>query len=71
VVVPSPQSYDEAGRVLHRLRSRSREVRRASLVNDVLIALTARSLGATVVTRDASDFEVIRSVCDFSLELIG
>ena len=69
VVVPDAQVFDRAGRVLQRMRDDGRETRRASLVNDVLIALSARSIGATVVSADA-DFEVIETVVDFKLELI-
>jgi predicted nucleic acid-binding protein len=35
-------------------------------VNDVLIALTARDIGAVVLTNDASDFAAIAQVLDFS-----
>jgi predicted nucleic acid-binding protein len=56
--------------VLRDLKGGGREIRAASLVDDVLIALTARSLGATVFTNDASDFEVIRSVRHFSLQVV-
>jgi predicted nucleic acid-binding protein len=41
--------FDAAGRTLRRLKERGREIRRSSLVSDVLIAHTARSLGAAVV----------------------
>ena len=71
LVAPSPPVFDEAGLVLRALRMAGREVRRASLVNDVLIALTARRLGATLYTGDAEDFEAIRGVRDFSLEVVG
>jgi predicted nucleic acid-binding protein len=52
------------------LKDRGREIRRASLVGDVLIAHTARSVGAAVLTSDR-DFEAIRSVLDFELEMVG
>lgn len=71
LVAPLPSVCDEAGNVLRDLRRRGRDVRRASLVNDVLIALTARAQGATVVTRDGSDFTAIRQVRDFSVEVIS
>ena len=71
LVAPSPGVYDEAGRVLAKLRRRSRDVRRASLVNDVLIALTARAQGASVVTRDGSDFSAIRECCEFAFEIVA
>ena len=41
-----------------------------SLVNDVLIALSARSIGATVVTNNASDFAAIRDVRAFKLTVV-
>ncbi|WP_437547508.1 PIN domain-containing protein [Sorangium sp. So ce367] len=69
IVVPDADVFDHAGRTLRRLREAGREVRRASLVNDVLIALSARSLGATVLTAD-EDYDAIRAVLDFKLERI-
>ena len=69
-MAPSPAAWKRAGAVLRGLRSRGREVRRASLVNDMLIALTARDTGATVFTRDGSDFGVIRKLVDFSLMVV-
>ena len=44
-------------------------VRRASLLNDLLIALTARDLGAVLLTRDESDFSSIREVVPFTFEV--
>ena len=69
VLAPSPAIFSEAGGVLQRLGHAGREVRRASLVDDVLIALTARAIGATVLTADA-DFEVIRGVRPFALRVV-
>ncbi len=71
LVAPSTPVFDEAGLVLRALRMAGREVRRASLVNDVLIALSARQLGATLYTADAEDFTAIRRVRDFGLEVVG
>jgi len=71
LIAPSPSTFDDAGLVLQALRMAGREVRRASLVNDVLIALTARQLGATLCTADGEDFRAIRRVRDFSLEVVG
>jgi predicted nucleic acid-binding protein len=45
------------------------EVRRASLVNDVLIAQSARAIGATVITRDR-DYEQLRPILEFELRVI-
>jgi predicted nucleic acid-binding protein len=71
LVAPPAPVFDEAGRVLRALRVAGREVRQASLVNDVLIALTARQMGATLYTADAGDFEAIRQVRDFGLEIVS
>jgi predicted nucleic acid-binding protein len=70
LVAPDGQLFDSAGRTLRALREKGREVRRSSLVNDVLIAHTARSLGATVVTADR-DYEEIASVLEFDLEVVS
>jgi predicted nucleic acid-binding protein len=70
VVAPSPAQFDEAGVALQALRLAGREIRRASLVNDLLIALTARQIGAIVYTSDFEDFEAIRRVRDFSLRAV-
>ena len=43
----------------------------AILAYGVLIALTARHLGATLYTANADDFTAIRRVRDFSLEVVG
>lgn len=66
LVTPSHAVWKAAGPLLRKLRSAGRDVRRASLVNDVLIALTARDIGATVITNDASDYGSIGKLIDFS-----
>jgi len=70
MLVPTGEVYDDAGRVLRRLRNTGREVRRASLVNDVLVALSARSIGATVVTM-AADFNAIADIVPFRMEIVA
>jgi predicted nucleic acid-binding protein len=64
ILVPASAIYEEAGHVLRALQE-SRGYRVAgspSLVNDVLIALSARAIGATVLTSNARDFAAIREV---------
>lgn len=68
-VAPSPGAYRRAARVLARLSQTGHEIRRSSLVADVLIALTAREIGATLYTLD-SDFEAIRRIEHFALEVV-
>jgi predicted nucleic acid-binding protein len=70
IVAPPIDVFDRAGRTLQRLRESGREIRRSSLVHDVLIAHTARALGATVFTADA-DYEAIHAVLDFDLERVA
>jgi predicted nucleic acid-binding protein len=70
VVVPSAELYDEAGRVLRKLHEAGHEIRRASLVNDVLIALCARSVGATLFTGD-EDHRVIQGAVGNGLQLVA
>ncbi len=38
----------------------------SQLINDALIAMSARSIGATVITLNALDFEAIKSVRKFA-----
>jgi predicted nucleic acid-binding protein len=40
----------------------------STLWNDVLIALSARRIGATLVTRNVEDFELLRRYLRFELE---
>lgn len=69
LIAPTADQLDRAGIVLQRLRASGQEIRRSSLVHDVLIALTARDLGATVVTEDR-DFEVIRAIVNIDVTFV-
>ena len=64
---PSSEVFDRAGGLLRQLKLAGRDVRQASLCNDVLIALTARSIGASVVTVNLDDFAAIRRIERFDL----
>jgi predicted nucleic acid-binding protein len=68
LVSPPLAVFERAGSLLRRLKLAGREVRSAAFVNDVLIALSARSIGATVVTSNVRDFEAIRRIEPFALE---
>jgi predicted nucleic acid-binding protein len=72
ILVPSSRVYEEAGHVLRGLQE-SRGYRLAgspSLVNDVLIALSTRSIGGTVATSNARDFAAIREIRPFDLLIV-
>lgn len=72
IVVPSAAVWEDAGHVLRALQvsRRYRGMGYRSLVNDVLIALSARSIGANVVTSNAGDFGSIRAVRPFKLTIV-
>ena len=72
IVTPTASVFGHAGDVLRRLQSeRGYNISRShAIVNDVLIALSARSIGATVATQNARDFRAIQSIRSFSLRLV-
>jgi predicted nucleic acid-binding protein len=73
LLAPPPVAYSEAGDILRLLQSRHgyQLASSHSIVNDVLIALSARSIGAVVVTQNARDYRAIRSIRPFRLELVS
>lgn len=73
ILVPTVAIYDEAGDVLRRLQIAQRYTLSGAygLVNDVLIALSARSIGATVITQNERDFVAIQAIRPFKLTVIS
>ncbi len=69
---PSHDTFWRAGSVLRTLQQRHGFDlrRRFRLVNDSLIALSGRQIGATVLTRNARDFRLIEQVAPFSLVVV-
>jgi predicted nucleic acid-binding protein len=60
LVAPSPSLFDQAGRLFRALHGDGSGVDdRLGPVNDLLIALTARSIGATVLTSNVEHFRQI------------
>lgn len=73
IVTPSHNVWKEVGTVMGTLAERApqwRDKLSRGLLNDILIALSGRSLGATVVTRNGEDFRLIRQFRAFTLEVI-
>lgn len=70
VVTPEARSWSLAGDVLGDIRRREPGMRDkiARLWNDALIALSARQIGAAVVTGNVEDFELLRRFVRFELE---
>ncbi|NOS82491.1 MAG: PIN domain-containing protein [Nitrospira sp.] len=73
IVTPSSATYQEAGDVLRQLQTtHGYHLRKShSLANDVLIALSARTVGGTVVTQNKQDFLAIQSIRAFKLSLVS
>lgn len=69
VVTPTVASWERAGDVLGRLRMRQPGIRSKlpALWRDLLIALSARQVGATVVAENVQDFELLRRYAPFDL----
>jgi predicted nucleic acid-binding protein len=73
VVTPGHNHWKDAGGILATvLRDRPNlKNKLPALVNDCLLALSARSLGATLYTRNRDDFTLIQSRRSFSLVVIS
>jgi predicted nucleic acid-binding protein len=73
IVTPSSATYQEAGDVLRQLQTvHGYHIQKSrSLANDVLIALSARTVGGTVVTQNKQDFLAIQSISAFKLSLVS
>ncbi|MGH7332060.1 MAG: hypothetical protein ACREKS_04780 [Candidatus Rokuibacteriota bacterium] len=54
-----------------RRREPGLRARIASLWNDALIALSARQIGASIITDNVRDFELLRRSVRFDLEPFG
>ena len=72
VLLPTASTYEDAGEVLRRLQEfRGYSLSAAyGLVDDVLIALSARSIGATVITQNDRHFAAIQAIRPFKLAVI-
>lgn len=73
ILTPSRSVFAEAGDALRQLQDdRGHNITtRHSIVNDVLIALSARSIGATVVTQNERDYRAIQSIRSFRLAVVS
>jgi predicted nucleic acid-binding protein len=69
ILTPSRTVFADAGDALRRLQAdRGYNIGAShSIANDVLIALSARSIGAAVVTQNERDYRAIQAVRSFPL----
>ena len=73
IITPTHLIWKEAAAVVATLFAKVPQLRSKiarGLLNDILIALSGRSIGATVVTRNGEDFRLIQQYRPFSLEII-
>jgi len=72
IVTPSHSDWEQTGDVLARILRSQPELRNKlpRLVNDALIASSARSIGATVYTRNREDFVLLQRTRRFSLVIV-
>ena len=72
MVTPSHSHWKSAGDLLPQILGERPDLtsKLPALVNDCLIALSARSLGATLYTRNEDDFRLLRQLRTFSLTII-
>ncbi len=71
ILTPTEGNWLESGSLLYRMNEGKRfsPEKLRDLHFDVLIALTARNYGATIITSNRADFELIRRHKEFHLEI--
>jgi len=71
ILTPTERNWLESGSLLYRMREDKgfSPAKLRELHFDVLIALTARNHGATIITSNKADFEQIKHYEDFRLEI--
>lgn len=72
IINPTIENYREAGRIMAKLKDRHgfQTKKTVGLSHDILIALTARAIGATVLTANRNDFEMIQNLSSFYLQVV-
>jgi len=68
VVTVNERQWYLVGKTMMKLRKTTKTdpLRVKSLLADVLIAISARDIGAVLITRNAKDFKLIKEVLDFN-----
>lgn len=72
VVAPNFQDWKEAGKIVSRITGKEPRLKSKvqQILNDILLALSARRIGADLYTFNRDDFELIRRHRPFSLKLL-
>ncbi len=72
VIAPTFQDWQDAGKIVARVTRKEpgRKAKVQQMLNDILLALCARRIGADLFTFNRKDFELIRRYRPFSLKLL-
>jgi predicted nucleic acid-binding protein len=72
VVAPNFQDWKDAGKIIARITRREPALKSKTqqVLNDILLALSARRIGADFYTFNRADFELIRRHSSFSLKVL-
>lgn len=72
VIAPAFQDWKEAGRLIARAtrKETSRKSKVQQMLNDILLALCARRIGADLFTFNREDFQLIHRYRPFSLKVL-
>ena len=72
IIIPTYRDWKETGRILARIgrQEPAQRTRIPRLVNDVLLAMSAAQIGATLFTFNGEDFRLIARYKKFSLEIL-
>ena len=72
VVTPTFQDWKEAGKLVAQITRKEpgRKTKIQQRLNDILLALSARRIGADLFTFNRGDFELIRRHRPFSLKVL-
>ncbi len=73
VIAPGFSDWKEAGKIIARVTRQepSRKSKVQQMLNDILLALCARRIGADLFTFNRADFELIRRHKTFSLKVLS
>lgn len=72
ILTPTHGDWLEAGGVLSKIRKKHKAYasKTPGLINDTLIAMSARRIGGVVFTSNRKDFELIASVRNFQFQVV-
>jgi predicted nucleic acid-binding protein len=67
IINPAYEDWKQAAWIVMRIGVRRKDLRskKIALINDAMIALSCRRIGATLVTLNIQDFEILRGLTSF------